>query len=171
MKEILAGGPVRFQAAKGHQEGLLPGASAAGGAGPPTGAEQGPSCQAQGDENAQRDGRVRNNAATRHTHPEEQGHPCRGSQRWAEGKNRTGLHAGAKQHEHAETRHHRRDGKGPGHPEASGRGADGCDKGAGGTRGGNAGRDAGGDAGRDALPGAEHEEAGQTQQSPCPGDG
>lgn len=56
MKEILAGGPVRFQAAKGHQEGLLPGASTAGGAGPLTGAEQGPSCQAQGDENAQRDG-------------------------------------------------------------------------------------------------------------------
>lgn len=27
MKKILAGGPVRFQAAKGHQEGLLPGAS------------------------------------------------------------------------------------------------------------------------------------------------
>ena len=48
MKEILAGGPVRFQAAKGHQEVLLPGASTAGGAGPLTGAEQGPSCQAQG---------------------------------------------------------------------------------------------------------------------------
>ena len=94
--------------------------------------------------------------------PEEQGHPCRGSQQWEEGTNRTRLHAGAKQHEHAETRRHRRDGKGPDHPEASGWDADGCDQGAG---GGGLGR---GDSGRDELPGAEPKEAGWTQQEPRP---
>ena len=40
MKAILAGGPVQFQAAKGHQEGLRPGSGTAGGAGSLTWAEQ-----------------------------------------------------------------------------------------------------------------------------------
>lgn len=166
MKKILAGGPVRFQAAKGHQEGLLPGASTAGGAGPLTGQSRAlgvrPRAARMHRGTADYSTTLPPDTCAQRNRPPVPGFTAVGG---GDGPRQVTCRRQAARTRRDQTPQEGREGARPDHPEASGWDADGCDKGAG---GGGLGR---GDSGRDELPGAEPKEAGWTQQSPCPGDG